>query len=201
MNPSQILPKQNNIAFRIKQRFLRSWLSSPSPLWRRLGRPRLADLPNGLEGRDRQQASSPWCPLTRQGQSGHLCFASRLLQLSRYAPYQRTWKAFSHDAQRVRFSSVTRRVPGYPFPHEPERQEKPSPLRGCPPLPSPPHRSQGRRQISEEIQRFLYLTFAWFLLGGCNKWCYWRYRTLVSNVKEKQKYFWWSIFLKNVVPL
>ena len=154
MNPSQILPKQNNIAFRIKQRFLRSWLSSSSPLSRRIGRPRLADPPNDHEGRGRQQASSPWSPLTRQGQSGHLCFASRLLQLSRYAPYQRTWKAFSHDAQRIRLPPVKRSVPGYPFPHEPEKQEKPSPLRGCPPLPSSPHRSQGWRQICEETQWF-----------------------------------------------
>jgi len=153
MNPSQIIPKQNNIAFRIKQRFLRSWLSSPSPLWRRIGRPRLADLPTSHKGRGRQQASSPQCTLARQGQSGHQCFASRLLQLSRYASYQRTWKAFSRDAQRVRLPSFARRVPSYPFPHEPERQEKPFAIRGCPPLPSPPHRSQGRRQISEEIQR------------------------------------------------
>ena len=141
MNPSQILPKQNNIAFRIKQRFLRSWLSSSSPLSRRIGRPRLADLPTSHKGRGRQQAPSPQCSLTRQGQSGHLCFASRLLQLSLYAPYKRTRKAFSHDAQRVRFPSVTRRVPGYPLPHEPERQEKPFAIRGCPPLPSSSHRS------------------------------------------------------------
>lgn len=126
MNPSQILPKQNNIAFRIKQRFLRSWLSSSSPLSRRIGRPRLADPPNDHEGRGWQQAPSPQCSLTRQGQSGHLCFASRLLQLSLYAPYKRTRKAFSHDAQRVRFPSFARRVPGYPIPHEPEKQKKPS---------------------------------------------------------------------------
>lgn len=123
MNPSQILPKQNNIAFRIKQRFLRSWLSSSSPLSRRIGRPRLADPPNGHEGRGRQQTPTPQCSLARQGQSGHLCFASRPLQLSRYAPYQRTWKAFSHDAQRIRLPPVKRRVPSYPIPHEPEKQK------------------------------------------------------------------------------